>query len=61
MEDDTVGVCTPVDSCCSSPTQVGTEPTNGVGIHEAHMDAAEEGGDVDDVEGLGKVHCHRHR
>ena len=61
MDDYAVGFTTIVDARSCTSTQVGAEPTDGVSIHGAFMDAAEEGSVVDGVKSLGKIHCHRHR
>ena len=61
VDDYAVGFTTIVDARNCASTQVGAEPTDGVCIHGALMEAAEEGGVVDGVESLGKIHCHRHR
>ena len=61
MEDHAVRLATIVDARSCASTQVGAEPADGVSIHGAFMDAAEEGGVVDGVKSLGKIHCHRHR
>ena len=61
VDDYAVGFTTIVDARSCTSTQVGAEPTDGVSIHGAFMDAAEEGSVVDGVKSLGKIHCHRHR
>ena len=61
MDDDTAGLATIVDARSCASTQVGAEPSDGVSIHGAFMHAAEEVGVVYGDEGLGKIHCHRHR
>lgn len=61
MEDDAAGFTTVVDARGCTSTQVGAEPSDSVSIHGAFMDAAEERGVIDSVEGFGEVHRHRHR
>ena len=60
MNENTARLDTIVDKRCRAATQVGAEPSYGVGIHSTVEENAEEGCVAHRVEGLGKVHCHRH-
>ena len=61
MDDDAAGFTTAVDARGCASTQIGAEPSDSVSIHGAFIDAAEERGVIDGVEGFGEVHRHRHR